>query len=312
MALLSSNTNSGIRLSSGGSKKSVSIKGMFKIFFSPSSSDDILIEAITKCCNSNKGLPKEKHVNTIIRQMHDNISDIDGATPDRIVLICSTLKWCSNNIITNKLLTTILTLQHFNPSRCLHRYNEAIPFLQQMIDADEITINSINRQYALFLLNKTRFHVANGNLLSDFFTTIPTSIKSVPLEIDYSSSISIRNELLLIVSMLLSVQNEVIKLINLILSTKTDNMTQSELYTYQHSLQPIIDESFCVIIAVSTLLKKIVKEDEKNKSITMSYINQYNDQLESIRSLYMKVRSLSMYKETELIPMSLPEYFPLV
>ena len=312
MALLSSNSD-GIRLSSGGSKKSISIKGMFKQLFSPSSNDDILIEAITKSCNNTKGSPKEKHINTIIRQMHDNTSDIDGATPDRIVIIFSTLKWLSNNIITNKILTTLLILQHFNPSRMLHRYHEAIPFLQQLIDSEDLIINSINRQYALFLLNKINFHITNGSLLSKFFTSIPTSIKSIPLEIDYSPSIS-TNELLLIVSMLLSVQNEIIKLINLILSVKTDTTTQNEIFTYQYSLQPIVEESFCVIIALSNLLKKIINQDEKNKSITMSYINQYNDQLESMRSLYMKVGSLSIFnmENNNVIPSVLPEFFPIV
>ena len=72
--LLNSNSD-GTRLSSGGSKKAVSIKAIFRQMFGKSisnSDDDILLEAITKCCSNTKGLPKDKHIQTILKQMQEN------------------------------------------------------------------------------------------------------------------------------------------------------------------------------------------------------------------------------------------------
>jgi hypothetical protein len=57
-------------------------------------------------------------------------------------------------------------------------------------DSDDKTINSLNRQYALLLLQKIRFHNSNGTILSRFFTTIPTTITSIIIDIDYNISLS--------------------------------------------------------------------------------------------------------------------------
>ena len=305
--LLSSNSD-GTRLSSGGSTKAVSIKAIFKQMFAKSNDDDILLEAVTKCCSNIQGLPKDKHIQTILKLMHSNTSSEDGATPDRITLLTSTLKWMSNNIITNKILTTLLILQHHGPPRYLCRYNEAQHFLQSMIDSDEQKINPLNRQYALLLLQKIIFHNSNGTVLSKFFTTKPVTVKSLIIDTDYSVSIS-SNEILLIISMLLTIQNEIIKLINIIFSIKDSN--NSEIITYHLSLQPIIQESFCVVVALSNLIKKLFTQEVKNNSITVSYINQYNDQLESLRLLYRRANDIQVLKENEAIPQTLPEFFPL-
>jgi hypothetical protein len=183
-------------------------------------------------------------------------------------------------------------------------------FLQAMIqDSDDKTINSLNRQYALLLLQKIRFHNSNGTILSRFFTTIPTTITSIIIDIDYNISIS-SNELLLIISMLLTCQNEVIKLMTIIFGIK--DVSSNEIYTYHSSLQPIIEESFCIMIALSNLIKKLTNKEDKNKTITMSYVNQYNDQLQNLRGLYGRANDIEFLKQNQSIPSALPEFFPLV
>lgn len=314
--LLSSNSDGSsggaTRLSSGGSTGAGSFKGSIKaikrFIFGKSTNDDSLLKAITKCCSDKRGLPKQKHLRKILNQMHSNTDD--GATPDKITLFISTIKWNNNNIITNRLLSTLLILQHHCPSRVLCRYNEAMHFLQAMIqDSDDKTINSLNRQYALLLLQKIRFHNSNGTILSRFFTTIPTTITSIIIDIDYNISIS-SNELLLIISMLLTCQNEVIKLMTIIFGIK--DVSSNEIYTYHSSLQPIIEESFCIMIALSNLIKKLTNKEDKNKTITMSYVNQYNDQLQNLRGLYVKANDIEFLKQNQSIPSALPELCPLV
>lgn len=251
---------------------------------------DQLQATTLKAVSSEKGLPRQKHVTSLIETL-----TMDQLKTDEIVLCCHALShWEKKKIVSCKILILLIILMQAGFSSIQSSY-ESVNSLLVSIRDKWSSSDTFLAQLAVVVSQRLNFLLDNAEF-SLHFTLSSTSYNGQSLPtIDTPTS-------LVLLSRLLSCLERLINVINIPLrfETRNDLLTKNELSTYRSALWVLFADAHCFYVATHHILLYIYNHRDEYSVDTVNVMrNQFDLQFISLRHIYNSLQQQQRYQQND-------------